>query len=158
MAEPARKKKPSSAMARILRNKQGATGPVDLEARLHDLRPLEPSAEYVALANQEMGREGAGPAFMEGVRQEEREQGGMYGTLPLAPGASARLPVHMGPMPEGPPVSAEVVARAKAAGVMPPDEARARGWKDGQWQAFRGAQAGGSPNPRLLAALLRAGR
>lgn len=153
-------------MARALREKPMDTlrhnlarvsRPEDIDTALRAMAPITPSAEYVALANEAAGNPGNGPETVAMMADIEREFGGMYGALPLAPGASARLPVHLGPMPQGSMQSAEAVARAKAAGLTTPDEARGMGWRP-DTGAFAGAKASGTPNPKLLAAMLRAGR
>lgn len=142
MAEKKPKRASGAVMARVLRNSAGAASPADLEARLHDLRPLQPSAEYVAAANQQMGRQTEGMAG-------DAVLGAGYDLLPVLTNTKSNPPVNFNPapIPQGSTVGAEQVARAKAAGMVPPDEVRAR---MGRVQ--------GSVDPRILAALLRAGR
>jgi hypothetical protein len=155
----ARRKAPPRAMAAVLRRPRAidATDAVPMapinatDAQPMLPMPAQPSAEYVARANQLMGRE---PAPMNW--DDEREHGGMYGTQPLAKKAAGRLPINPYPKaPQGPPVGAEQVARAKAAGASP-EEVVAIG-------SFAGARASGSAgapkvDPRMLAQMLRAGR
>lgn len=160
-------RKPSPAvMARILRNAQGATGQADLEARLRELRPLQPSAEYVAAANQALGRmtpSMAGEDLGGGYDILPQEAAPMAPTTPEAYEARLQSRLQRGPSAEavallnyaqgkpsmGPQVVAEGAHLPVAEALRP---ARPRGG------AFDGAMASGSPSPQVLAALLRARR
>lgn len=116
-------------MQAIRRNLAQVRNPADIDTALRELAPLTPSAEYVALANQVAGNE---PPPSDYLFADEREVGGPYGRQPLAPKASARLPV------QNPNVAAQ---RRRAQ------------------EAFAGAQASGTAmDPRMLALALRAGR